>query len=87
MRLQIGQDAGTAFDAIADFHIHTSRAVEQDIDARSELDQPHTLAALQPVSNLRVEHDSSRQQPRNLLENDLLTVTFYSDNILFIFLG
>ncbi len=87
LRLQIGQDAGTAFDAIADFHIHASRAVQQDIDARSEFDQSHALAAIQTISQLGREHDSPRQQPRNLLEDDLLAVALHSHNILLIFLG
>ncbi len=57
---------------------------KQDVDARSELDQADTLAALKAVSNFRVEHDAARQQAGDLFEDDFLAVAFNGDDVLLI---
>ena len=84
LRLQVGQHAGSALHAVADLHVDAGRSIEQYIHARSELDQAHALAALQPISNFGIENDAPRQQARNLLEDDGLPVAFHGNDILLV---
>jgi hypothetical protein len=74
LRLQIGQHAGAAFNAVADFHVDFGRGGEQHIDTGTKLDQADALAALEAVADLGLKHDAPRQQARNLLEDDGLAV-------------
>src|ERR1700720_431005 len=87
LRLQIRQDARSALNLVADFHLQGGRSINQDIHTRTELDKSHALPALQPVANFRMEDDSSRQQARDLLEHHCLAVALYADNILLVQLG
>ena len=81
---QEGDDAGSAFDAIAHLYIHPGPCIEQHVGSRTELDQPHSLAANQPISNFGVEDDTPREKPRDLLEDHGLPVTFDSHDVLLI---
>src|SRR5580704_2398972 len=85
--LQIGKDTRPTANPIADLYLHRSGRVEEDVHSRTELDKPHTLTALQTITDFRREHDSSRQQSGDLLENHGLAIAFDSNNILFILLG
>src|ERR1039457_347111 len=72
IRLQVSQNARTAANPVAHLHLQAGSGVEQYVCARAKLDQSHTLAALQPVANFRMEHDSPRQQSSDLFEDDHL---------------
>ena len=87
MRLKVGEDGGAALDVVADFYIDLGGGIEQDIDARSELDEAHALAALQAIADLGIEDDAPRQQAGNLLEDNLLAVAFDGDDILLVQFG
>ena len=50
----------------------------------AKLDQANPLPARHAISNLGIENNASRQQSRNLLEDDRLTVTFHGDNVLLV---
>src|SRR5258708_2984666 len=76
---------------ITDLHVHVSGSIEQYVDTRAEFDQPYALAALQAISDFRMEHDAARQQSGDLLEDYRLAVgisfALYGDDVLFILIG
>ena len=86
-RLQVSEDARPATNPVADLHLQRGGSVAQNVHPRTELDQPHTLATLQPVANFGMENDPSRQQSGDLFEDNHLPIAFHADNILLILLG
>ena len=72
---------------VADFDADAGEAIEQDVHARTELDQADALTTLQAVSNFRMEDDAARQQSRDLLEDHFLAVAFNRDNVLLVLVG
>ena len=66
-----GQDAGAAFDPLADFDAQHRLGGQHDVDARAEFDEADALAALHGVALPRMEDDAAGQQAGDLLEGDL----------------
>ena len=69
------------------FYLQAGVMVEKDVGARPKLDQTNPLSALHSVSNLWIENDTTRQQSRDLLEDDALPVAFHPDHVLLILFG
>jgi len=85
-RLQISQNAGSATDPVTHLHLQAGSRVKQYVGARTKFDQSHALAALHPIANSGMKHDSSGQQSGDLFEDDHLAVAFHTNDILFILL-
>src|SRR5947209_14678531 len=83
----MGEHAGAAFHAISDLDCDTGRAVEQDVGSRSEFDEAHALAALQTISDLRIEDNAASQKAGDLLEDYGLTIAFNGDDVLLVLVG
>ena len=84
---EICQNTCPATNAVAHLHSHLGMGTQKHICARAKFDQSHALAALQVVAYFGMEHNSPRQQSRDLLEYNHLTVAFHPNDILFVFLG
>src|SRR5437667_8056050 len=81
------QDAGSALYVISDLNLSPGRRIPQHIGPGAELDHADALSTLHLIAYFFGEHDSPRQQSRNLLEHQSLTAALHSDDILLILLS
>src|ERR1700676_2334752 len=83
---QEGKDRGSSLDAIARLHLDRGVAIEQNIHARSKLDEPDSLAAGYMVSHFKIENDTARDQTGDLLEYYGTAFAFNGDDVLLVLL-
>ena len=81
---QRGQNALPALDALAGFHSEFRIGGKNHVDPRTEFDQAHPLAALQPVAFAGIEDDAPGQQSGNLLERHFHTLPAHRGNVLLV---
>src|SRR4029078_12472564 len=81
---KISQNTFTALDAVANLHRDLRASVHNNVYARSKLDESHTLAASDLIADFVIEHDSTRNQARDLLEYDGLTFAVHRHDVLFV---
>ena len=60
---------------------------KHNVGARAELDQADALTASNVLANLLCKHNPARNQPGNLLEDDLLPFAFHRHHVLLVFVG
>src|SRR4029077_9974943 len=83
---QNGKDRGSSLDAITGLNLDCGIAIEQNIHARTKLDEPNPLAAGYVVSHLKIENDTARDQAGDLLEYYGTAVAFHCDDVLLVLL-
>src|SRR6202521_3322962 len=83
---QEGKDRGSSLDAITGLHLDRGVAIEQNIHARTKLDEPDPLAAGYVVSHFKIENDAARDQAGDLLEYYGTTFAFNGDDVLLVLL-
>src|SRR5216684_6872241 len=84
--LQPAKYARPTLHSISNFHRDRRSGLEDDVYARSELDEAHALTPRHHVVDVRREHDAPGQQSGNLLEDDAVAFALYGHDILLILL-
>src|ERR1700676_1831255 len=83
---QEGKDRGSSLDAIARLHLDRGVAIEQNIHARTKLDESDPLAAGYVISHFKIENDAPRNQAGDLLEYHGTAFAFHGDDVLLVLL-
>ena len=64
-----------------------AEGIEQNIHARTELDEADPFAALHAVANFQVENDAAREQAGDLLEDHGTAFAFDGHDVLLVLFG
>ena len=83
---QNGKYRRSSLDAIAGLHLDCGIAIDQNIHARTELDEPDPLAAGYMVSHFKIENDTARDQAGDLLEDYGTAFAFNGNDVLLVLL-
>src|SRR5207247_7754467 len=78
------QDAAPGPYMAAHRHLQFNRGAHKHVNTRAELDQSHTLSALESVPGPLPEYDSSRQQASDLLYHHGPVLALDREDVLFV---
>src|SRR6202140_1101221 len=84
---QNSEDRLSALHAVPQLHLNRRLAIEQNIDARAELDKANPLAAGHFVFRLDIEDYAARDEASNLFKDNGAAFALHRDNVLLILFG